>query len=324
MPSSELISAVFLGVAVPLSTLAVVSANCGGANRRKHRKVVKSAKAQPGSSKKHQASISQKQGTKPSHVLSAKKPASQKLSSSQKPIPSQKLPSTQKSQSAKDSSKKKLSKSSAKRPSKRVSKSTVQLAQAPPERKEKSKKEVSAKSSSSSKKTDKTLPRGDSNQRIISKVLPKEKSKSTKKSVAAYGSDALDLKLEPKQLVFNITGGQERIEVHNSSDGNHYAIKLKCSDNEVYHFSPVHAIVEPGETLRISAYRNNTIDADSAASLPAKLVLLVAKVSKGERKAKKAFEDDASNYPKMVLPLFVNDGNKGNVGLSNKRCVCVM
>ncbi|KAI1726255.1 MSP (Major sperm protein) domain-containing protein [Ditylenchus destructor] len=310
--SSEFIRAIFFGVAVPISSLAVVTMNCGG-NRRQSRKVPKSQKVQRGSSKKHghQLSTSQKHGNKQSGVSFVKKRvSSKKQSDSQKhQIVSMK----------KEPLKKQLPNAS-KRPLKR--KPSVRITQVPLEyksAKDASKRGTVSNKSNSSKKSS----RKDSSKRINSKISAKEKSKAAK-YVPPYGSEVTDLKLEPKQLVFNFTGGQERIQLHNSSTiGSRYAIKLKCSDNNVYHFNPVYAIVEPGETLQLNAYRNNTVDANSAASMPAKLVFLVTKISKDDSEPKNAFKNATDEYPKMMLPLLVSDGNKGIIGISNKRCICI-
>lgn len=87
-----------------------------------------------------------------------------------------------------------------------------------------------------------------------------------------------EIRVEPPYLVFSPTGGYQSVQVHNKSKTNRYAIKLKCSDNEIYRFNPVFSIVEPGITVTLNAYRNNTVFEDSVASKPDKLVLLVAKV----------------------------------------------
>ncbi|KAI1732735.1 MSP (Major sperm protein) domain-containing protein [Ditylenchus destructor] len=316
LASSEFIRAILFGVALPISSLAAVTMNCGG-NRRQPGKVLKSQKVQRGSSKKHghQLSTSQKHGNKQSGVLSEKKRASSKKQSD--------LQKHQNVGMKKEPSKKQLPNVSSKRPLKR--KPSVRITHVPLEyetAKGASKRETISNKSNSSKKTGEKSSRKDSSKRINSKISAKEKSKAAK-YVPPYGSEVMDLKLEPKQLVFNFTGGQERIQLHNSSNGSRYAIKLKCSDNNVYHFNPVYAIVEPGETLQLNAYRNNTVDADSAASMPAKLVFLVTKVSKDDSEPKNAFKNATDKYPKMVLPLLVSDGNKGIIGISNKRCICI-
>ena len=56
--------------------------------------------------------------------------------------------------------------------------------------------------------------------------------------------------MEPRVLRFNKQGGLLKVQLHNPSSVRQ-AIKVKCSDNNLYRVNPVFAYVEPGQQLNV-------------------------------------------------------------------------
>jgi hypothetical protein len=70
------------------------------------------------------------------------------------------------------------------------------------------------------------------------------------------GEQNRDLKMEPAELRWSAAGGMQKISLLNQSN-ERQAVKVKCSDNNVYRVNPVYAIVEPGQTLSVDVLRQN-------------------------------------------------------------------
>lgn len=70
------------------------------------------------------------------------------------------------------------------------------------------------------------------------------------------GEATRELKMEPAELRWSSAGGMQKISLLNQST-ERQAIKVKCSDNNVYRVNPVYAIVEPGQTLNVDVMRQN-------------------------------------------------------------------
>uniref|UniRef100_A0A914Q614 Major sperm protein n=1 Tax=Panagrolaimus davidi TaxID=227884 RepID=A0A914Q614_9BILA len=70
------------------------------------------------------------------------------------------------------------------------------------------------------------------------------------------GEQNRDLKMEPAELRWSSAGGMQKISLLNQSN-ERQAVKVKCSDNNVYRVNPVYAIVEPGQTLSVDVMRQN-------------------------------------------------------------------
>ncbi|EJW77635.1 hypothetical protein WUBG_11456, partial [Wuchereria bancrofti] len=107
------------------------------------------------------------------------------------------------------------------------------------------------------------------------------------------------LKMEPRLLNWNISGGIQKVYLTNPSDERR-AIKVKCSDNYLYRVSHVYSFVEPGETAGIDIIRQN------GGAKPDKMIFLWTKADKGDENASKLFNKHFS-YPMVVLPLTVNN-----------------
>ncbi|KAK6109185.1 MSP (Major sperm protein) domain family protein [Brugia pahangi] len=107
------------------------------------------------------------------------------------------------------------------------------------------------------------------------------------------------LKMEPRLLNWNISGGIQKVYLTNPTDERR-AIKVKCSDNYLYRVSHVYSFVEPGETAGIDIIRQNgSAKAD-------KMIFLWTKAEKSDENASKLFNKHFS-YPMVVLPLTVNN-----------------
>ncbi|VIO99438.1 Uncharacterized protein BM_BM1204 [Brugia malayi] len=107
------------------------------------------------------------------------------------------------------------------------------------------------------------------------------------------------LKMEPRLLNWNISGGIQKVYLTNPTD-ERKAIKVKCSDNYLYRVSHVYSFVEPGETAGIDIIRQN------GSAKPDKMIFLWTKAEKSDENASKLFNKHFS-YPMVVLPLTVNN-----------------
>lgn len=73
-------------------------------------------------------------------------------------------------------------------------------------------------------------------------------------------------------LHWKAEGGIQTVSIRNSSQDRH-AVKVKCSDNQLYRVTPVYAFVEPGATLDVDILRQR-----GPAKLD-KMVFVTSKVS---------------------------------------------
>lgn len=64
------------------------------------------------------------------------------------------------------------------------------------------------------------------------------------------------MKIRQKQLIFAKTGGVEKITV-SSNSGIRQAIKVKCSDNNLFTVNKVFAFIEHDHSLEIEVIRKN-------------------------------------------------------------------
>uniref|UniRef100_A0A915CJU9 Major sperm protein n=2 Tax=Parascaris univalens TaxID=6257 RepID=A0A915CJU9_PARUN len=112
---------------------------------------------------------------------------------------------------------------------------------------------------------------------------------------AAKGGDQLDLILEPSNLLWKPAGGIKKVEVSNPGN-ERQAVKVKCTDNDLYRVNPVYAFIEPGQTVSFDIVRNNGGDKKD------KLVFLATKASSNDTQPKELFKPGVSNVV-TVLPL---------------------
>ncbi|VDM38449.1 unnamed protein product [Toxocara canis] len=104
-----------------------------------------------------------------------------------------------------------------------------------------------------------------------------------------------DLRLEPVELRWGAKGGLQRVYIRNPTKERR-AIKVKCSDNNLYRVNPVYSFVEPGHVLGIDVLRQlgePKVD---------KMVFVTAKASAEDAHPRDIFES-AEAKPMMVLPL---------------------
>lgn len=60
----------------------------------------------------------------------------------------------------------------------------------------------------------------------------------------------IELNMEPRELRFEKRGGLLKVQLHNPTD-TRQAIKVKCSDNNLYRVNPVYGFIEPGAQLNV-------------------------------------------------------------------------
>lgn len=80
--------------------------------------------------------------------------------------------------------------------------------------------------------------------------------------------------MEPQELRFGQSGGLLKVRVFNPTD-NLLAIKVKCSDNNLYRVNPVYSLIQPNSESEIDVVRQN------GSSKVDKLVFVFSKVSAG-------------------------------------------
>uniref|UniRef100_A0A7E4W0H8 Major sperm protein n=1 Tax=Panagrellus redivivus TaxID=6233 RepID=A0A7E4W0H8_PANRE len=113
---------------------------------------------------------------------------------------------------------------------------------------------------------------------------------------------AKEIKMEPAELRWSSTGGMQKISLVNQT-AERQAIKVKCSDNNVYRVNPVYAFVEPGQTLNVDVMRQN------GSNKVDKIVFVTAKAPVEEANPKVLFKPGAPSSM-MVLPLLATAQNE--------------
>ncbi|KAI6226829.1 Major sperm protein [Aphelenchoides besseyi] len=282
------------GCTLVVGSVGLFVAQCGSKSRRAKKQSVKSAKSAKKSAKRagkkagqsaKQAGVAAKEGIKEkaqskkstrSSGRSARRSARRSTRRSSlldaEPSIGQKI--ANKAQDAKEVVKEKL-------PSKKASKSSKS-----------SKLSKSAKSSKS--KSQKSQPKKMAKE-LVKKVMPQKHDPMD----AAFVQQQLCV--EPRELHFEPEGGIQKVNVLNSS-GQRQAVKVKCSDNQLYRVSPVYGFVEPGNTLEFDVQRQHgakKIKLDQ-------IVFLVAQTNVKESNPKSVFKSlGTDKAAALVLPLKV-------------------
>uniref|UniRef100_A0A0M3HQ39 Major sperm protein n=1 Tax=Ascaris lumbricoides TaxID=6252 RepID=A0A0M3HQ39_ASCLU len=64
-----------------------------------------------------------------------------------------------------------------------------------------------------------------------------------------------DMRMEPVELRWGVKGGVQRVFIKNPTNERR-AIKVKCSDNNLYRVNPVYSFIEPGQVLAVDVLRH--------------------------------------------------------------------
>uniref|UniRef100_A0A915AAH4 Major sperm protein n=1 Tax=Parascaris univalens TaxID=6257 RepID=A0A915AAH4_PARUN len=104
-----------------------------------------------------------------------------------------------------------------------------------------------------------------------------------------------DMVMEPRELRWSTTGGMQKVILTNPTEERR-AIKVKCSDNNLYRVNPVFSFVEPGQSLGIDIIRHN-----GGAKID-KMVFVTAKAKPEDMQPRELFDPSVAN-PMLVLPL---------------------
>lgn len=108
---------------------------------------------------------------------------------------------------------------------------------------------------------------------VVKNVRKPEVKKSAKVERTQNSIEATkNVRVEPQELRFNQSGGMLKVRVLNPTD-HLMAIKVKCSDNNLYRVNPVYSFLQPNDETHIDVVRQN------GASKVDKLVLVKAIVS---------------------------------------------
>lgn len=108
------------------------------------------------------------------------------------------------------------------------------------------------------------------------------------------------MELEPKELRFTGNGGQTKLNLENKT-GNRVAIKMKCSDNALYHLSPVYQFIDRDGKASVEITRA------IGAVKPDKLEVVFAEASDELIDAQEVFKSAAANtkFASTSVPVFV-------------------
>ncbi|CAG9530107.1 unnamed protein product [Cercopithifilaria johnstoni] len=104
-----------------------------------------------------------------------------------------------------------------------------------------------------------------------------------------------DLRMKPKELRWDTSGGFRQVLISNHTKTRR-AIKVKCSDNNIYRVNPVYSFVDPGQILAIDILRQN------GGAKVDKMVFVAAKANKEDVNPEALFKNKAPK-PMMVIPL---------------------
>uniref|UniRef100_A0A0R3RQP9 Major sperm protein n=1 Tax=Elaeophora elaphi TaxID=1147741 RepID=A0A0R3RQP9_9BILA len=104
-----------------------------------------------------------------------------------------------------------------------------------------------------------------------------------------------DLKMEPSELRWNTSCGLQNVFISNPTNKRR-AIKVKCSDNNLYRVNPVYSFIEPGQVLPIDILRQN------GGAKVDKMVFTAAAAKKEDQNPRALFQNNLPK-PMMVLPL---------------------
>uniref|UniRef100_A0A915PZK3 MSP domain-containing protein n=1 Tax=Setaria digitata TaxID=48799 RepID=A0A915PZK3_9BILA len=107
--------------------------------------------------------------------------------------------------------------------------------------------------------------------------------------------------MEPMELRWNTSGGVQKVFISNPTNMRR-AIKVKCSDNNLYRVNPVYSFIEPGQILAIDVLRQN------GGAKVDKMVFVTAMAGKNEQNPRTVFQDNTQK-PMMVLPLIATFNN---------------
>jgi len=137
----------------------------------------------------------------------------------------------------------------------------------------------------------------DSSRKSVQDTQNSESQKHQLHIEAAQAGQLPELQMEPRVLRFDKHGGLLKVQLHNPSSVRQ-AIKVKCSDNNLYRVSPVYAIIEPSQQLNVYVMRSN------GSSKLDKIVFVVAKAPDNNTDLKRLFKESyGAATPMMVLPL---------------------
>ena len=104
-----------------------------------------------------------------------------------------------------------------------------------------------------------------------------------------------EIQLDPPMVELPASGGTSEHNIVNPTEAR-LAFKCKCSDNNLYRFTPVFGIVEPGQVAPVSIKRM------AGPAKEDKLAIEVAEISPEETNPQEAFPAGGA-FPKATFPL---------------------
>jgi len=109
------------------------------------------------------------------------------------------------------------------------------------------------------------------------------------------------MEIKPEALRFTDKGGDAKLKVDNNT-GRRVAIKIKCSDNNLYHLKPVYFVVEKDGTAEVDVKR-----LDGAAK-PDKLAIVYTEMPNDATDAQAVFQSNpaADKLVTANVPVFVS------------------
>jgi len=107
-----------------------------------------------------------------------------------------------------------------------------------------------------------------------------------------------ELQMEPGELHFDKIGGLLKVQLHNPSNVRQ-AVKVKCSDNNLYRVNPIYFYTEPGQTSNVEVVRQG------GTSKLDKIVFVTVKAPDTNKDLKQLFKETTREEQQMkVLPLW--------------------
>ncbi|VDM39609.1 unnamed protein product [Toxocara canis] len=270
----QLLMEVLQAVALPVMMLTIVISGCGGDSRPKKDQHSKSKSKKHRSGKgKSKSDKSSKRKKKGHSSRSSKSGKSKSISRSKK-----------KSKVRSGSSSKSLE-------------STFSSKKRSRSKKGRSSKSDSRASTSASKRPPKMVLFHLSQRFLISEneitIYGVVDSRSISRAIGA--EPPKEMMMEPAELHWSTTGGIQKVVITNPTDERR-AVKVKCSDNNLYRVNPVFSFIEPGQSLGIDIVRQN------GGAKVDKMVFVTTKARPEDVQPRELFTAGVAN-PMMVLPL---------------------
>uniref|UniRef100_A0A0R3RQX5 MSP domain-containing protein n=1 Tax=Elaeophora elaphi TaxID=1147741 RepID=A0A0R3RQX5_9BILA len=111
-------------------------------------------------------------------------------------------------------------------------------------------------------------------------------------------SEEEQLAVEPKDLRWSGEGGYQTVQLRNITN-DRLAVKVKCSDNQLYRVNPVFGFIDPGEQLKVDIMRREAVPKVD------KIIFVSVHANKDDIFPKPLFKRSKDCQKMVMLPLLV-------------------